>query len=534
MNASPSQEQPIQTPTIAVSATFTAEPLQEALDFWLAELAFEANILFAPFAQVFQELLAPDSLLASNSSGLNVILVRPSDWDTQDDSFEHYASKFVSALGAVTTQSSAMWLICICHDTPSKGTNTYEKLLSELRMLDSIQVITPDDVERLYPVETYHDAEQDKLACIPYTSLYYTSLATLIMRRFYAMITPDIKVIALDCDNTLWRGVCGEVGAHGVEVDSACHALQDFMLEQHQAGVLLCLCSKNNEQDVLDVFAQHSDMPLSLDDIVATRVNWKPKSDNLKSLSDELGLGLDSFVFVDDDAVECSEVNTRCPEVTTLQLPRQRPLIARFLHHVWAFDHSDTTDEARMRNALYRQNAQRQTAATQALTLQDFLHDLNLSVSIERMNDDHIPRVAELFNRTNQFNATTQRYSSGEVRALLQSGQQQVLVTSAQDRFGDYGLIGVAVYGIDGDTLDVRSLLLSCRALGKRIEHQVIQRLTNIAIDAGCQWLQVRYVKNEKNHLVVGFLEQLGEHSTATQEQALLYRFRIQSLSVEV
>jgi FkbH-like protein len=275
-------------------------------------------------------------------------------------------------------------------------------------------------------------------------------------------------------------------------------------------------------------------MPLSLDDIVATRVNWKPKSDNLKSLSDELGLGLDSFVFVDDDAVECSEVNTRCPEVTTLQLPRQRPLIARFLHHVWAFDHSDTTDEARMRNALYRQNAQRQTAATQALTLQDFLHDLNLSVSIERMNDDHIPRVAELFNRTNQFNATTQRYSSGEVRALLQSGQQQVLVTSAQDRFGDYGLIGVAVYGIDGDTLDVRSLLLSCRALGKRIEHQVIQRLTNIAIDAGCQWLQVRYVKNEKNHLVVGFLEQLGEHSTATQEQALLYRFRIQSLSVEV
>src|SRR5204862_373136 len=177
--------------------------------------------------------------------------------------------------------------------------------------------------------------------------------------KFHALLRPAHKVIVLDCDNTLWAGVCGEDGAKGIRLDPPFQSLQKFMRAQHEAGMLLCLCSKNNEEDVNEVFAQRLDMPLRREHLISSRLNWLSKSENLKSIAQELGLGLDSFIFVDDNPVECAEVEANCPEVLTVQLPEDPQQIPQFLRHCWVFDHLTRTAEDIKRGEMYRQNRQR-------------------------------------------------------------------------------------------------------------------------------------------------------------------------------
>jgi len=517
--------------TIAIAATFTAEPLEGPIKFWLDELGISAEIKFAAFSQVFQELLDPTSLFNRNTGGMNVVLIRPEDWcNSQSGSLQvsgaDYAislqdnvTGFISALRTALECSRVPFLVCLCHNNPQQKADVelnnrlaciVDGMIVDIQALPGVDVVTTLDLESLYPVPDYYDTEQNELASIPYTSLYYVSLATVIIRRLYSHVTPDTKVIVLDCDNTLWKGVCGEEGAHGVDIDFASRMLQEFMVAQYDSGVILCLCSKNNEQDVKDVFDLQVDMPLGLKHFVSTRINWLPKSGNLVSLSEELGLSLDSFVFVDDDPVECDEVRTRCPSVTTLQLPHQRPRIPGFLRHAWVFDHSGLTREAGNRSTLYQHNAMRKSVEAGSDSLEDFLARLQLSIEIVEMKVENIPRVAELFNRTNQFNATTVRYSENEIQSLFRSKEKTFLVTTAKDRFGDYGLVGVTAYSIHRERMNVDSLLLSCRALGRRIEHAVVSRLAEIAEMAGCSLLSIQYRETGRNHLVRNFLVDIG------------------------
>jgi len=546
MNGRAIKEMSAPEQTITIAATFTAEPLVEPINFWLDELCINATVQFAPFNQVFQSLLDPASLLNSNANGLNVILIRADDWcgspsgpvsgtDTLPlSSLQTSIDEFTSALHAATENASAPFMVCLCHENPQRQANIglngqvagiVRKMISDIQSFPGVLTVTPHDIDSRYPVPDYYDAEQDALASIPYVNLYYVSLATTIMRQLYALSTPDIKVIVLDCDNTLWMGVCGEDGAHGIDVDFASHMLQEFMISQYNNGVLLCLSSKNNEQDVIDVFNLRPDMPLDLKHFISTRINWKPKSGNLISMAEELGLSLDSFVFIDDDPVECDEVRSRCPAVTTLQLPRQRPLIPEFLKHAWVFDHTGITMEASDRNTLYRHDTMRKSAAADSTSLEDFIERLELSIDISEMKEENIPRVTELFNRTNQFNASTVRYSVNEVRSLFSSKKKTILVTRAKDRFGDYGLIGVAVYCVHQEQMTVDSLLLSCRALGRNIEHTLLTRLAEIANTAGCSTLGIQYVETTRNQLVRDFLEGLGSSHVENIPAGLEFRF---------
>ena len=198
------------------------------------------------------------------------------------------------------------------------------------------------------------------LGCVPYTPVFFTALATMIARRFHALQRAPHKVIVLDCDQTLWGGVCGEDGPQG-NLPRRCRrkALQEFMRAQHAAGRLLAVCSKNSEEDVREVFAQRLDMPLRHEHFATWRVNWSPKSENIKSMAKELNLGLDSFIFVDDNPVECAEVEANCPGVLTLQLPENPAEIPQFLKHCWAFDVSQSDGGRRAP----RRNVSRKPAA---------------------------------------------------------------------------------------------------------------------------------------------------------------------------
>jgi FkbH-like protein len=332
----------------------------------------------------------------------------------------------------------------------------------------------------------------------------------MIARRFYRIHTPPHKVIVLDCDDTLWRGVCGEDGASGVSVGPAFKALQEFLIAQRDAGMLLCLCSKNNEEDVWRVFEKNPEMILKREDFVSSRINWQPKSENLRSLSAELQLGMDSFIFLDDSAVQCAEVEARCPEVITLQLPEQETNFKGFLSHVWAFDHLKITEEDRQRSDLYATNAEREQLRAQSLCLEDFLAGLELQVKFLPMTKAELPRVTQLTQRTNQFNFTSVRRSESEVERLCSAGNAECLVIQLRDRFGDYGLVGAMIFTRRPGLLDVDNVLLSCRALGRRVEHRMLSHLGRIAQKEGSEKVRINFVSTPKNKPARDFLESIG------------------------
>ena len=241
-----------------------------------------------------------------------------------------------------------------------------DMMVTELSNIANLYLIKTQELNA-YPVEDYYDPQRDELGHIPFTPVFFTALGTALARKIYAIKSAPHKVIVLDCDNTLWKGVVGEDGMMGSDIASGWKVLQELMVAQQQAGMLICLCSKNNEADVVEVFEKRPDMPLKRAHIISWRINWMPKSENIKALASELNLGLDSFIFIDYNPVECAEVQARCPEVL-IQLPIDGD-ISRYLQHIWAFERLKLTEEDNQRTALYKQNLERDRFAKETLTI---------------------------------------------------------------------------------------------------------------------------------------------------------------------
>ncbi|HEY0603570.1 MAG TPA: HAD-IIIC family phosphatase [Herpetosiphonaceae bacterium] len=512
--------------TVAVTATFTAEPLADALKFWLDQLKLPASVEFAPYNQVFQELLDPTSLIATNGDGINVVLLRLEDWGEVSEAWraESYAKaeqtlrEFLAALANAVQRSPATYLVGICplsidnggDSEPGHFLERMSQLLSaQAADLPGVYSLDLADAISSYQVEQVYDPFGDELGHVPFTTECFAVLGTAIARKLFTLRHAPFKVIAVDCDHTLWSGVCGEDGPLGVQLSPAHRALQEFLVRQQQDGMLLCLCTKNNESDVLDVFRQRPEMPLTLDHVTARRINWEPKSENLRALAGELHLSLDSFIFLDDSALECAEVRARCPEVVALPLPENLDDLPAFLDHVWAFDRLQVTDEDRRRAALYTEHQQREQFRAQAPTLDDFLAGLDLNVTIAPLQPGQIGRAAELTQRTNQFNATTIRRTESDLLKLLQ-GNSECWAVNVSDRFGDYGLVGLVIFTAQAHTLEVETLLLSCRVLGRRVEDTVLAQLAEIATERGCSTITLAYVPTAKNAPVLQFIQRIG------------------------
>jgi FkbH-like protein len=494
---------------IAISATFTAEALRPALEFWIRELALDYDVRFAGYNQVFQELLDPGGLFASNRQGVNVVLVRVDDWP------EGGANEFVSALKEYRGEAPLIIVEC-------PGADASLPLERPVNLHHWIS-----DVTAMYPVREIHDSHADELGHVPYTEEYFAALATAIARKVHALRTPPFKAVALDCDETLWNGICGEDGPHGVVLDGPRRALQEFMAEKRCEGMLLALCSKNNEEDVVETFRAHPEMPLRISDFAASRVNWDSKGANLVSLAEELDLGLDSFIFVDDNPKEVDEARAGAPEVLSLALPSHAGETPEFLRHVWAFDRARVTEEDRKRPELYAQRAERNRAERSAASLEEFLASLQLEVKIARMDASQVDRVAQLTQRTNQMNTTCLRRTAGEIAKVA----GEVLTVTVTDRFGSYGLTGVMIFREERDALLADTFLLSCRALGRGVEHRMVARLGEIAQERGLQAVEIAFVRSQRNRPALLFLESLGAghvdgvfRFTASQAASVEYR----------
>jgi FkbH-like protein len=512
---------------VRVAATFTAEPLEESLGHWLRKLGFSPDITFAPYGQVFQELLKPACLDARNTGVINLLLVRVEDWfrfasgRLSAEKLEAAVTEFEAALKGFAAGGGDRLLLGLCPHTLDSvsGLGLSEELLEavDARLLKCVRDLNNGaaiDLRRLtdtYTIPRVLDEEQDRLGHIPFTPEFFAAMGAQLARWALTGLHSPLKVLVLDCDNTLWKGVCGEDGPHGVEITAELAELQEFLLRQQQGGRLLCLCSKNNEADVWEVFDHNPRMRLKRSHIIASRINWRPKSENIFSLSRELNLGLESFLLIDDDPSECAEVEHMLPGVSPLCLPTASNTLPVYLRHHWAFDAADATDEDRKRTELYRQNAAREGLRAQVTGHEEFIRQLRVETEIDLLRREDLPRAAQLTQRTNQFNATSVRRTEAGLSALAVGPLTRVMTVRVRDRFGDYGLVGLMIVSAETSALVCETFLLSCRVLGKEVEHEMVRHLAGLAAEWGLAEVQLRYRPSEKNHSVRVFFEAIAQ-----------------------
>lgn len=610
--------------TITITSTFTADPVQDTLGFWLKNLfvgsASERErlaIQFTQYNQVFQQLLEPSSDIHRNKNGVNVFLVRFEDWIRYDVSDEYdeidnnnggkggsqqtgtvscvdaahaalgssrlpaciakisrSVSDFVDAIKSSIARGNATpFIICLCpsdlehtkqqhhqqqhqnqqaedHNSETEEDNTLKEMFQKMESdfeqqlagVKGVHVISSKHIYAQYPSLSQakiFDEELDKLAHIPFTGIFFSAIGTVLARKILALLSiAPFKVIVVDCDNTLWGGVVGEDGTAGIRLDGPFKRFHEKLAAEVESGVLLCMCSKNVEEDVLQVFQDRANdlLPLTLQHFVSWRINWELKAENIRSLATELSLGLDSFVFIDDNPVEVGQVREILPQVLCLQFPSIPPqttgadlqqlatLVDTFLSHVWAFDHVNITSTDKERTQQYQQNKQRSELQKQTGSFVQFLEGLGLTVDVQSIKEKDVQRVTQLTLRTNQFNLTTRRYTEQEIGAMLESDSKfSVATVSVKDRFGDYGLVGVVIYCIEDDDRSsdattgrakicrIELLALSCRVLGRGVEYRILRRVGELARERVPPetelFVVAEFIRTKKNMPAVKFLK---------------------------
>ena len=510
---------------VNICATFVAEPVLEFMEYWGKELDLNFEVRFAPYNQVFQQLLNPGSLLYGNK-GLNILLIRIEDWlrnqkELSENEQIEFLDKNFSELKEIITGIRGKIFIPFLGgivpvysetDLTKKVTDHIRKLIKELEIFlkeqPSFQLIDFDRIAELYEITEIYDQKSDELGNMPFTPEFYAVLGTYLTRKINAFMSPAYKVIALDCDNTLWKGICGELGAKNVYIDENFKQLQEFFIEKYKEGFLLVLCSKNNENDVWEVFDKHPEMKLKREHIAAHRINWDPKPENLISISKELNLGINSFIFVDDNEFETEQMTLNCPDVLSLQLPEEDESLLSFLNHIWAFDYFRITDEDRKRNEMYKVEKERKEEETKFGSLNDFLESLEIKVDIRPITHNELERAVQLTLRTNQFNLNGIRKTSEDIAEAIKDERSFNRIIEVKDRFGDYGIVGVVLSKVNGNKLEIETFLLSCRVLGRNVEGIILEEIKNYCIQNKLEIIEAKFKETEKNKPFQEFMTQ--------------------------
>jgi FkbH-like protein len=340
-------------------------------------------------------------------------------------------------------------------------------------------------------------------------------LARYSMRYVNALMGLTRKCVVLDLDGTLWGGIVGEAGAEGIALGPTAPGIeyvefQRALLDLTRRGVLLAVCSKNNPEDALPVIRAHPHMVLREEHFAAMRINWNNKADGIAEIAEELNIGLDSLVFIDDNPNERELVRQLLPDVLTVELPRDPSLYRRMLEDMTDFDLLALTPEDEKRAARYQANAKRRTEKFAAASLGEYLRSLEIRVEIGLASPDSLGRLVQMFNKTNQFNLTTKRYQAEDVTRFMQSEEYRVYDLRVADRFGDHGLVGTAVVRAEGATWRIDSLLMSCRVMGLGVETAFLERICADAAGRRAQRLVGEYVPTRKNRPVKEFYGQHG------------------------
>ncbi|MCR4436846.1 MAG: HAD-IIIC family phosphatase [Clostridiales bacterium] len=350
-------------------------------------------------------------------------------------------------------------------------------------------------------------------------SLTSFSFSKLLAKEYMRYILPlkskTKKCLVLDLDNTLWGGVAGEDGLSGIKLDisGAGRAFYDFQQEivsLHSKGIILAVNSKNNYEDAVNIIENHPHMLLRKKYFSCLKINWQNKADNLKEIANELNIGVDSLVFFDDSPVEREFVKTALPQVTVVEVPEDASKYAEALRELVEFESLSITEEDINRNKMYEESRKRNEILQHSKDLEEFLKNLESKVVIEYANPFNIPRIAQLTQKTNQFNMTTKRYLVEDIENMAGSGEYKVFSCSVSDKFGDNGIVGVCIVKTEAPKAFIDTFLLSCRVLGRNVEFAFLSGIVGILRENGFDSITALYIRTEKNKANQDFYSQAG------------------------
>jgi len=351
---------------------------------------------------------------------------------------------------------------------------------------------------------SWYDDRMTLYARAPITRGALPELAREYLKFLRALTGKTKKCLVLDLDNTLWGGVVGEEGPQGIVLGpeypgSAFVDFQRAVRGLRQRGVILAIASKNNPADVDEVFASNNHMVLRREDFSVVRVGWNAKSQSLSEIAAHLNIAPDHIVYVDDNPAECDEVAHALPAVTVLPLPVQPEHFVRTLLEPGYFDSLSMSTEDLRRAELYEQRDQAEELRAQSESLEDFYRRLEMEVTFASVDNSSVARAAQLTQKTNQFNVTTIRYSEAEVLERCADPDNLVKTVRVRDRFGDNGIVGVMIARASGSDVEIDTLLLSCRVIGRTVETAMLAHVSEYAARRGARRIRGRIVPTAKN-----------------------------------
>lgn len=335
------------------------------------------------------------------------------------------------------------------------------------------------------------------------------------------------KCLVLDLDNTLWGGIIGQDGLDGINlsmgdaVGEAFIAFQRYIMQLKNRGVILAVCSKNNEEDALGVFRDHPNMLLKLNDFACFVANWENKPTNIRTIAKTLNIGLDAIVFVDDTPLERENVRRFLPDVAVPEMPQDPALYVRAVSQAGYFDMLSYTKEDRNRTQSYQHKLKAEQAMSESINIQDALNSIAMEIRFKEFDPIGRKRIVQLINKSNQYNLTTKRYNEKEIESFEQDSLTYTLQVSLRDKFGDYGMISVLIGFQSDETLEIDTWLMSCRVIGRDVEKAVFQELIKYCKKSNIQYITGRYIKSDRNSLVKEHYSQLGFSQPDSNDESL-------------
>jgi FkbH-like protein len=371
----------------------------------------------------------------------------------------------------------------------------------------------------------------------PYTFAFLKNYVAAIETVFLRNTGKLKKAIIFDCDNTLWKGVIGEDGIEGIEMSPTSnfgkfyHLVQRIAVFLSKRGVIVGLCSKNNEQDVLDVLRNHKDMILKEEHIVIKKVNWVDKASNLRAIASELNIGIDSLVFVDDSNFEINLIKEQIPEILTIQVPTSiSDYPDLILKNIYTYFNLVLNSDDAKKTEMYKQQFERENSKATFSSIEDYLASLEIELTVVKNDKANIPRIAQLTQKTNQFNLTTYRYTENQVDHFMADKKHEVYSMFVKDKFGDNGLTGVCIAKEDvkdAKNVILDSLLMSCRIIGRNIEFVYVSHIIKDLANKGYQTLTAEYIPTKKNAQVEDFYDKVGLKLIENIDGTKLYSLNI-------
>jgi FkbH-like protein len=543
-------------PTVDVRLTgfSTTSALAADLPHAFAGEGFKALVTQSDFGQAAATLLAPDTEAGAHVLLLDMDGLAQADW--RESSSENrrrimaavemlrgalaaYAQRAVSPLLVNTIPVPAAPALGMLDRRHGVGLRRIvdevnDRLFEAAERHGHIIVVDADMALADVPLSRHCDPKLWFYGRMAYSAEAVRALATAFARAFNLVRRGPAKVLALDFDNTLWGGVYGDDGLERLACGedypgNAFRAFQQECLRLKRQGMLLTALSKNNA-DALGAFGRHPGMALREEDFSAARVNWRPKAENIRQLAAELNLGLDSFVFIDDSPHEREAMRRMAPEVRTPELPAdpaQRPAWLRRLTCTWSVR---LTQEDETRAEMYAINRRVEEAKASALDMGGYLTSLEQRLTVEIVTSATVGRVAQMHERTNQFNLTTRRFTEAEIAAYGGvGGRGMALLGKVADRFGDHGIVVAATAMVDGVDAEISTFLMSCRVIGREVETAFLGALLEALEKRGVKRVVGRYLPTAKNGIVREFFGAAGfepvEGGDGETESATCWRF---------